>query len=109
MKVNLTEDLSTITTIQVTTLNKIIQKITWIIADAVENAVANKEDQVDIDIGIGIIKIKFDNQNVRYKFVPKQVLEETIAKTIVTEQNPLKIALETSLADKMVNVYKDFF
>jgi hypothetical protein len=109
MKVNLTEDLSTITTIQVTTLNKIIQKITWIIADAVENAVANKEDQVDIDTGVGIIKIKFDNQNVRYKFVPKQVLEETIAKTIVTEQNPLKIALETSLADKMVNVYKDFF
>lgn len=109
MKINLTEDLSTITTIQVTTLNKIIQKITWIIADAVENAVINKEDLVEIDIGIGTLKIKYDNQTVKYKFVPKQVLEETINKTIVTEQNPLKIALETSLADKMVNVYKDFF
>lgn len=109
MKIDLTEDLSTITTIQVATLNKLLQKVSWIITDAVESAVANNEDHLDIDIGIGTIKIKFDNKNVRYRFVPKPTLENAISKTVVTEQNPLEIALEKSLADKMVNVYKDFF
>lgn len=109
MKINLTEDLSTITTIQVATFNKLTQKIMWIITDAIETAISNNEDTLEIDIGIGTIKIKFDNQSIRYRFVPKPTLENAVAKAIVTEQNPLEIALEKSLADKMVNVYKDFF
>lgn len=109
MRINLTEDLSELTTIQLASLNRLIKQSMWIICDAVENAVQNKEDTIDIDIGLGLIKIKFDNEEVKYRFVPKPTLEEGVSKAIVEEQNPLQLALEQSLADKITNVYKEFF
>ncbi len=109
MRVNLAEDLSQLTTIQLASINRLAKQAMWIICDAVENAVQNKDDQVDIDFGFGILKIKFDNEGVRYRFVPKPTFENSINKAIVDEQNPLQLALEQSLADKITNVYKEFF
>lgn len=109
MRVNLMEDLSELTTIQLASLNRLVKQSMWIICDAVEAAVRNKDDSLDIDLGFGTLKIKFDNEEVKYKFIPKPTLENGIAKAIVEEQNPLQLALEKSLADKITNVYKEFF
>lgn len=109
MRVNLVEDLSELTTIQLASLNRLVKQSMWIICDAVEAAVHNKDDSLDIDIGLGTLKINFDNEEVKYKFIPKPTLENGISRAIVEEQNPLQLALEKSLADKITNVYKEFF
>ena len=109
MRVNLMEDLSELTTIQLASLNRLVKQSMWIICDAVEAAVHNKDDSLDVDLGFGTLKIKFDNEEVKYRFIPKPTLENSIAKAIVEEQNPLQLVLEKSLANKIINVYKEFF
>ncbi len=109
MNSSLKKDLSTLTTINESTLSKMTSKIVWCITDAVCKSVYARDDSTVVDIGIGKLTIKFDNNQVRYKFVPSKELEESVANAVLTERNPLVDALESSLVDKMTNVYKSFF
>ena len=105
----LKKDLSTLTTISESTLSKLNTKIVWCITDAVCKSVYNRDESATIDLGYGKLTIKFDNNQVRYRFIPSKELEEAISSAIVNERNPLVDALESSLVDKITNVYKSFF
>ncbi len=109
MNSSLKKDLSTLTTINESTLSKLNNKAVWCITDAVCKSVYNRDDSAIIDMGIGKLTIKFDNNQVRYKFVPSKELEEAVTAAVLDERNPLVDALESSLVDKMTNVYKSFF
>lgn len=109
MDVNLKKDLSVLTTINESVFNKLLQKINWCISDSIEKAVLNKDEIVDIDIGIGNLLINISNDSVKYKFKPSSELETIISNTIVNERNELVNVLEDSLVTKMTNVVKDFF
>lgn len=108
MEVNIIKDLSTLTTIDENTFSKLVQKVEWCINDAVESSILSKDTILNLDIGIGILIIKFDD-TIKYKFIPSTSLEKSIINTITNERNDLKNNLETSLVNKLQNVYKNFF
>lgn len=108
MKTSLKKDLSILTTINEATLGKFTDKIEWCISDAVEKSIYQRDVEADIDVGIGHLIINFDNNQIKYRFVPSEHLENTIVDTVVNETNGLVVTLENSLIQKMTNVYKDF-
>jgi len=105
--INIKEDLSTLTTIDKSVFSKIESKIMWCISDAIEQAIINKEDQVDINLGFGCLTIKFSDNNLKYRFKPSQKFEKAIINTIVNERNDLVLNIENSLVSKLNKVYKD--
>ena len=103
------DDLSVLTTVPASTFSKLENKIEWCISDAIEQAILNKEDNVEIDLGFGLLLISFTNNEIRYKFKPSVKFEKTVTDTIIKEQNVLTSNIENSLITKLTNVYKTFF
>ena len=109
MDVNIKEDLSTLTTINESVFTKLVNKIEWCISDGVEKAIKSGENQANIDLDFGVLKIHFDNNEIKYKFVPSQKFEKILTNTIVNERNDLVLNIEESLVSKLTNTYKNFF
>lgn len=109
MNASLKNDLSTLSTINTYTLTRLINQINWCITDAVCKSVYEKDSEAVIDIGIGTLTIRFDSDQIRYKFVPSKQLEDAIVEAVVNEQNQLVDALKYSLVEKITNTYKSFF
>ena len=101
--ISLLDDLEKLTTIPKEKLQKLCDKANWIIVDTL----AESNDKViDIDIGIGILQL-INNENLTYRFIPSKDLEKAIIKYFDTGNNPLQNTLEKTLADRIINVYKD--
>lgn len=109
MKSELKKDLSTLTTINESTLSKLNDKVLWCINDIVEKSILNKDDTAEINLGLGTLIIKISNEEIKYKFIPSQDLEKSVTNTVVTERNELVSIMEETLVSKITNLYKDFF
>lgn len=102
-------DLNILTTIPVSNLEQLANKISWIICDGVNEANISKNSMVDIDLYIGKLSIYFDNENVKYRFTPSKTLDVNVKATILEGKSPLEKIIEDKLATKIVNTYKDLF
>lgn len=60
-----------------------------------------------VDIGVGVIGICVDGDEIKYKFVPSEDLSKNISDAL-TNKDPLVGALEKSLETKILSAYKDF-
>ena len=101
------DNVSTLTSINKKALEKLSNVAIYCLNDAVEESRISGEEITEADIGIGKLLIKFDGEQVKYKFIPSAKLEESITDTIVHKSNILEIAIENSLKDKVLNTYKD--
>lgn len=104
---NVLNDLSIITTIPQATLVKLMDKLNWCICNSVEESILKSETITEIDLGLGKLILSVENNFLEYKFIPSIKLESNIIKTIKEKKNPLIHQLESSLADRIVNTYKD--
>ena len=107
--VDIVKDLSTITTIPVRTLDKLISQSDWCICNAIEETILSGNDTVCVDIGIGLIYMSINNNEVQYKFVPSSKLEKYVVDTVVNAKNPLTINLESTFINRILKTYKDMF
>lgn len=102
--IDIVDDLSKLTTIPRDKLDKLVEKVKYIITDAVcENSV---KVNIDLDIGIGILQI-INTDCIRYKFKPSPKFEKAIYEAIVNNKNILQDTLEKTLAQRITRVYKD--
>lgn len=106
---NALKDLSTITTIPYQTLQKLFDKLSWVICDAVSNVKENNSDYYSIDVGIGELDIYVGQEEVSYRFIPSDTLSKSINETVNEGNNPLTKNIEEAVVKKIVNAYKDFF
>lgn len=106
---NAVEDLSILTTIPNNSLNKLFEKMVWVICNSVEESTLNKENITEIKIGIGTLIIGIENNSIKYKFVPNQLLENSLISTVKDGKNPLVVKLEENFANRIINTYKDMF
>lgn len=106
-KAVLVEDLSKLTNIPIKSLNKVMDLICYCITDVVNDGAISGESSVEIDIGIGTLKIGRTENSVKYLFIPSAKLEEGVKNTIIGRENALEVAVESSLQDKLVNTYKE--
>lgn len=103
----LIEDISTITTISQGTLLNLNDKAISCICHSVYESVQEKESLTKIDIGIGILYIKCEGSDIKYKFIPSKKLEESVASTITSKKSPLVYQVETSLKERVESTYKN--
>lgn len=104
---SLIEDLAILTTIPISSLQKLVSKSIYCICNCVEENKLKNENLTEINLGIGCLYINVVNNNVEYKFVPNKKLEEAIRNTLVEGKNPLTDRLEESLVNKILHVYKN--
>lgn len=107
--VNLSTDLSILTTIPKNTLDNLVDKSLWCICHTVEENLINHNEITEINIGLGTLLIKVEEGSIRYKFIPSPKLEESVRDTVVNKENPLIANVESTLASRIVNTYKDLF
>ena len=109
MKTNVIEDLSKLTTINELTLQRLSDKVSWCIADSVEQSVLAGDSTSEIDIGIGTLTVMATGDEVRYRFQPNSKLNKAVTSTVITGKNPLTFNLESTLVQKICNTCKNFF
>lgn len=105
--INIVEDVSKITTIPKSYLDKLNEKAVWCICDGIQDELIQGNNIIELDIGIGTLLISSEQENIRYKFIPSEYLEKSINETVTYEHSPLQDQLEQSLINKIVNTYKD--
>lgn len=107
---NLIKELSTLSTIPEKTLDKLADKVTYCICDAVAEAMSENEyddKSIDIDIGIGKLSIGYIDDDIVYKFVPSESLDTSVKQAVLNGRNLLEDTLEKSFIERVTNVYKD--
>lgn len=106
---NAVEDLSKLTSISPNYIQLIFDKLSACICYNVHEQIKNKLDYIEVDIGIGTLLLYIKEDNVLYKFIPSEKLENDIIYTINNNQDILISKLENSLQDKIIAAYKEFF
>lgn len=105
---NLINDLSAITQIPKRLLDKLVDNAIHCIGHIIYESMQSKENLAKINIGIGLIYIKFDNSAIQYKFIPSAQLESCLTDVILNKKDILIINVESTLKNKILNTYKEF-
>ena len=104
--IDIIDDLSKLTTIPKDKLDKLVDKIKYIIVDAI--CEDSSQLTFDLDIGIGTLQI-INTDCIKYKFKPSPKFEKAIYEAIVNDKNILQDILEKTLSNRIAKVYKDIF
>ena len=107
MAYKIIDDLSEITTIPLKTLSKICDKEVLCIAHSVVNNLKDNNNITSMDIGIGQLHIKVEEDKSLYKFIPSSNMSKIIKEAVTSSTSPLVAEVEKSLLDKVMNTYKD--
>ncbi len=104
---NLLDDIANLTNVSKLSLEKLLECAKLSISHSVFEARIDNNTLVEMDIGLGILYIKYDEAEIKYKFIPHKDLEEEVAATIRTKKSPIITKLDTSLKERIENAYKD--
>lgn len=104
---NIINDLALLTTIPEKSITKLLKKEIYCICEAVEEDILEDKDLSILNLGIGILYIKYKDNELKYKFVPSNELQKGLINTIVNKKNILENVLNASLAKKFTEIYKD--
>jgi hypothetical protein len=108
-EINIVSDTAVLTTIPEKTIKKIMDKMVYAIAEAVVEARITNQSVIELNIGLGTLFIKLEDDSIQYKFVPGEKLEESVKNSFINQQNLLEDVLDASLVNKLTNIYKDLF
>lgn len=103
----LIEDLATLTTISQNALVSLNEKSYSCICHSVCESMIEGKPLTEIDLGIGILYIKCEEDQIKYKFIPSKKLEENVTFTVKNKVSPLVLEVETSLKDRIESTYKN--
>lgn len=105
--IRLIDDLATTTQIAKYTLGKLETEVESCIAHAVFEGLSEGVMTTEVDIGIGVLYIRREQDSVKYKFIPSQSFERLINDTIITKTSPLIERAESSLRERIEAGYKN--
>lgn len=105
--ISINSDLSVITNIPKMTLDKLCDKAALLIADNTLESFLNKEDKASLDIGIGYLYIKIEDDAIKYKFIPSKSLDNLLKDSIKSKQSPIITSVDKALRDKIQATYKE--
>ena len=103
----LINDLALLTTISVNALSLLNDRALSCICHSVYENLLSAEPLTSIDIGIGTLYIKCEEDEIKYKFIPSKKLEECVSLTVQDKCSPLVHQVETTLKDRIESTYKD--
>lgn len=106
---DLLKDLSILTNVSHTNLTFLNIHAINTITHTVLESVLDNNDITEIDIGIGILKILHKNNEIKYKFIPNETLNNKVVHTITYKESPLCKKVDAVLGDRINKAYKDLF
>ena len=101
------KDMSTLTTISEKSLHELMKKEEYCIVSAIFENMKNNEVLTELDIGIGKLLVKIENNSIKYKFIPSESLEHAIVNSYKHDKCVLVDKLNKSLVERITNTYKD--
>lgn len=104
---NLIEDVSALTNVSETTLEKLISVCRYCIGHSVHEHICMQKSITEIDLGFGVLNLKIDDCEILYKFIPSKDLEDVLVQTITKHTSPIITKLENNLQDKIDHTYKE--
>ena len=104
-QINITNDVSTLLRIPTKVSKELTDKACLCIASAICEAKQNGETQITLGIGIGTLCV--DLLDMQCKFVPGKNLKTSIKTALSSQADPLEIALEQALADKLLIICEE--
>ena len=108
-KIDALNDLSTLTTIPYSNLQKLFYRLGTIIAYDVQESLRENEQIISIHLGFGVLNILVTEEDVSYKFIPTSAFEQELIDAVINHDIALVNDIEDSLKNKIVNAYKDLF
>jgi len=106
---SLANDMSTLTTIPVSILNRLFEKEELCILHKFFENEKNGEPVTYMDLGFGTVYIKHEGEELKYKFTPSKSFEKSLINIVNTKESPLITTIEDSLKERIINTYKDLF
>ena len=101
------EDLATLTTISQNALVNLNEKTHACICHSVCESMLEGKPLTEIDLGIGVLYIKCEEDQIKYKFIPSKKLEENVAFTVKHKTSPILFEVESALKDRIESTYKN--
>lgn len=102
----LINDINSLTNITTGTLNELVELSEKCICHNIYENLLNKNSTAEYDIGIGILYIKYEDNNIKYKFIPNKEFEEKVVKTVVDMESPVIEMVESTLRQRVESTYK---
>lgn len=103
----LIEDIATLTTISQHALVNLTEKVNACICHSVFESLKEGNQLTEIDIGVGILYIKCEEDQIKYKFIPSKKLEENVSYTVKHRVSPVQYQVETALKERIESTYKN--
>lgn len=104
---SLSQDLSNLTRIPPSLMEKLIQDCIYILSYDVAEMLKENEDTGVVDIGFGTITFLIEEDTLKYKFIPSPRLEKSILQTLDEGISLLDKKVESKLSRKILAAYKD--
>lgn len=103
----LVNDISEITGVSLNALYELIDKSQLIIAHDVFENLKEKNSQTTLDIGIGTLYIKLEDEKIKYKFIPSKNLDKLVYQAATQKSSPLANRAELMLNKRIDQTYKE--
>lgn len=104
---SLSQDLSNLTRIPSSLMEKLIQDCIYILSYDVAEMLKENEVTGVVDVGFGTITFVVEEDTLKYKFIPSSRLEKSIQTTLAEGISPLDKKVESKLSKKILAAYKD--
>ena len=106
MKVNIIENVSTLTTIPARKLSNLVDKVKLCLGHELFVGTQSDEQVFEINVGVGNLIITNNRDNISYDFIPTPEFEQLIVNSFDGD-DPLSNYLENALSTRLLNTYKD--
>lgn len=101
------KDVSNLTTVPFSSVQKIFSRFQDCICYNLQQSINNKEEYAEIDIYIGKLILKKEDNHIYYKFIPSPSFEKDVLITYQRGECPLIRRLEDTISDKISSAYKE--
>jgi hypothetical protein len=102
---NLISDVGTLLKIPTKVTTELTDKACLCIGSAISEAKRNGENQMALNIGIGVLSINL--LDMQCKFVPGKNLKTAIKAALNSKADPLELVLEQAFADKLLSICEE--
>ena len=101
-QLNVVNDVNTLLRIPAKVSTEVIDKTCICIGSIISEAKQAGETQVTVNIGIGNLSVNL--VDMQCKFIPSKNLKSAIKSALTTQVDPLELALEKALAEKLLTI-----
>lgn len=104
---NINKDISLFTGLSEDNVAYITNIIEDVICEDVYESILNHESTTEINLGYGILYIKLEDDNIKYKFIPSKNLIDNINNIFKNNEYTFKSKINKTLTDRITKTYKE--